>query len=145
MTDIAVAQGVVALGSGIFLIPLWGVSGAAAAVAGGTIPVYSGTLILIWRCLLRRSIPGAAYFSASFVPVLVAAVLFMLLPPLRDMLPAWRPGWLSLILLSAISYAVLWALIQGINWMVPGGPERWKQMSRLIESTLGSFYPKIPG
>jgi len=145
MTGIAVAQGVVALGAALILIPLSGVSGAAAAVAGGTIPVYSGTLILIWRRLLRRSIPGAAYFSASFVPVLVAAALFMLLPPLRDALPAWQPGWLTLILSSALGYAVLWALIQGVNWMVPGGPERWRQMARLIESTLGSFAPRSPG
>lgn len=141
LTAVAVVQGCIAFGAGWLLVPRWGVSGAAAAVAAGTIPVYCGTLVIVWRRLLRGQSSWREYFAATFCPLLIALLLLASLLPLRGFAPDWHPGWLLLGVASGVCYLVCWLVIQAVNRLLPGGSERWLGLRALLHDTLSSRLP----
>lgn len=143
LTMVAVAQGAIAFVAGWLLIPRWGVSGAAGAVAAGTIPVYCSTLVIIWRRLLRGQSSWWGYFSATFGPLLIALLLLAALLPLRATAPGWHPSWLLLLLASGLCYLACWLAIQAVNQVLPEGRDRWSAMCVLLRDALGSRLPSL--
>ena len=137
LTLVAIAQGAIAFSVGCLAVPRWGLVGAAAAVACGTIPVYSAILVIIWQRLLRAWVPWPVYLAATFGPVAVALLLLVVLVAVRDALPAWRPGWVGFGLASAGCYSVCWAVVQAINQFLPEGPNRFRSMCGMVEAALG--------
>lgn len=131
------AQATLTVVTAAYLIPRFGVDGAACALTAGT-AVHLAVLLLMWQRLFHSQIPFLEYFVSTFGSLLVGV-------PCGLALSIWSTsivrieGFLATGGSSLGGGVISLGICLAVSRAFPGGRERWEWLSESVRSVLSKY------
>jgi O-antigen/teichoic acid export membrane protein len=132
----AVVSGILTLFFGLFLVPSFGLLGAAwsnlLAVILSRPPIH----LFIWRGRLRKEVTRSLFVTSLYGPVMVLMPVVAILGPVYTEV-GWRPGWLGLVMGFSSCLFLLCAISLFADRLLPGGENRRRDFMVFVNGILG--------
>ena len=130
----SVGSGLVVAGAGILLVPKLGLSGVGYGLCLAAL-LRSIVVYLVWRVDFRAEHRGTSYAAHLVAPALVALGLLAAGCAVRDSM-LLAPSWSLVLLEAALATVLLGAIQLGAGELLPGGPQRRRDV-------VASFRPVV--
>lgn len=133
----AIAQGIITFAVAAYLVPVFGLSGAAMGVLCGSV-VHIFVLVLIWTKALREWIDAKAYFSAVIGPVALGIGAGYLVATGKTAV-GFHPGWGGLVFAgTVVGLAGIFTLL-GVEACHSSGRLRLEELKGLLQLIVGKL------